>query len=58
MRQFAKISPKVFGSPKFKKLESDKARLAYFWLHLSPNANSLGCFMVSPGDRRPKMQRG
>ena len=44
MRQYSKISPTIWRSKKFRKLESDDARLAYFYLITCPHSNSAGCF--------------
>lgn len=49
MREYAKVSPKVWQSRKFRDLPGDDARLLYFYLHTSPQANSLGCYVLPPG---------
>jgi len=44
MRQYSKISPTIWRSKKFRKLNSDDARLVYFYLITCPHSNSAGCY--------------
>lgn len=48
MRDFVKISPKIWDSRKFGKI-GDDARLAYFYLHTCKSVNSVGCFVLKEG---------
>lgn len=45
MRDFCKVSPKVWRSLKFKKL-SDRGRLLYLYLLTCPHANAVGCYSL------------
>ena len=47
-RDFGKISTTLWQSKKFRKLESDKARLLYVYLHTNPLGNGAGCFQLFP----------
>ena len=50
MRKFAAISPKIWGSRKWRKLDrDDKARLLYLYLHTCPHATSIGAFRLPIG---------
>lgn len=44
MRQYSKVSPTVWRSKKFRKLDNDDAKLAYFYLITCPHSNSAGCY--------------
>ena len=49
MRDFAKISPVLWGSHKFQELKSDQAKLLYLYFHTCPHANSIGCYRLPIG---------
>lgn len=49
MRDYAKISCSIWQSRKFRSLQDDDARLLYFYLHTSPNVNSVGCYVLPGG---------
>lgn len=50
MRDYAKISPTIWRSRKFKALDdNDDARLFYLYLHTCPHGNSVGCFWLPRG---------
>jgi hypothetical protein len=49
MRDYGKISTSIWNSQKFRSLQSDDARLAYFYLHTCPHVNSVGCFVLRDG---------
>jgi hypothetical protein len=42
------VSPKVWGSPRFRKL-SDDARLLHVYYLTCPHGNSCGCFHIPDG---------
>lgn len=48
MRDFAKVSPAVWRSKKFKSLPSMEARFIYLYLLTNPHGNSAGCFDLHP----------
>lgn len=47
MRPFAMIFSSLWRSKKFRRLETDGARLVYFYLHTHEGGNSLGAFHLS-----------
>jgi len=50
MRDYAKISPSIWGSRKFLSINDDsEARLLYFYIHTSPHGNSIGCYRLPKG---------
>lgn len=57
MRPFAMISSSIWRSKKFRKLRSDSARLAYFFLHSHEGGNSLGAFHMPPEQAALGMKR-
>lgn len=48
MRQFGIVASSVWRSKKFRALESDVARLTYFYLHTTTHGNSAGVFVLPP----------
>lgn len=48
MRDFAKVSPSVWRSKKFRSLPNDTCRYVYLYLLTCPHANSAGCFDLHP----------
>lgn len=49
MRDYGKISTSIWNSRKFRSLENDDAKLAYFYLHTCAHVNSVGCFLLRDG---------
>lgn len=49
MREFTFISTSIWNSRKFSCLQSDDAKLLYFYLLTCPSMNSLGCYVLKPG---------
>lgn len=48
MRQFGIVASSVWRSRKFRSLESNVARLTYFYLHTTTHGNSAGAFVLPP----------
>ena len=48
MRDYGKISTKIWNSKKFGKV-SDDAKLLYLYLHTCTHVNSIGCFLLKEG---------
>ncbi len=48
MRQFGIVASSVWRSRKFRSLETNAARLAYFYLHTTTHGNSAGVFVLPP----------
>lgn len=48
-RDFNKVSPNVWDSRKFRRLENDDARLLYLYLLTNKNCNSVGCYVMRSG---------
>ncbi|MHB9446940.1 hypothetical protein ACYG9R_09210 [Mesorhizobium sp. RSR565B] len=46
MREYSKISPKVWRSPRFRSLEMDDSRLFYLFLLSCEHQSSAGCFRL------------
>lgn len=49
MREFSKVSPKVWRDRRFQSLTSTKARLAYFYFLTCEHQNSAGAYRVLDG---------
>lgn len=49
MRDFTKVSPKIWRSKAFKALPTDEARLLMLYLMTSEHQNSAGCFRLPEG---------
>lgn len=49
MRDFSKISPAVWQSPRFNNLPSDGERLLYLYLLTSSHQTSAGCYQLPDG---------
>lgn len=49
MRDYGKISTRLWRSRKFRALPCDEHRLFYVYLHTCPHVNSLGCFVLPRG---------
>lgn len=48
MREFGIVGASIWQSRKFRGLDSDTARLVYFYLHTSRHGNSAGAFVLPP----------
>ncbi len=48
-RDFGLVSTSIWNSRKFCALETDDAKLLYFYLLTCPSVNSLGCYVLKPG---------
>ncbi len=48
MRDFSKVSPRLWESERFRELESDADRLAYLYLLSNTHQNSIGCYRLPP----------
>ncbi len=48
MRDFSKVSPRVWRSKKFRSLPDVWAKQAYLYLLTSPHGNSAGCYDLDP----------
>jgi hypothetical protein len=46
MRDFSKVSPKVWRSPRFRGLQSEGARLFYLYVLTCEHQSSAGCFRL------------
>lgn len=46
MRDFSKVSPKLWRSPRFRSLDSDDAKLLYVFLLSCEHQTSAGCFRL------------
>lgn len=49
MRDFSKVSPSVWDSPRFRELPNDEARYLYLYLLTSKHQNSAGAFGLPRG---------
>lgn len=48
MREFGKISARIWRSKKFRALPDDLSQLVYIYLQTCAHGNSAGCFHISP----------
>jgi hypothetical protein len=49
MRDYSKISPTVWQSPRFSNLESDEVKLLHLYLMTSSHQTSAGCYQLPDG---------
>src|SRR5262245_51687331 len=48
MRDFSKVVPQMWESPRFRSLPDDTARLTYFYLLSNRHQTSAGCYRLPP----------